>query len=114
VSQCSFQRAAEHDLQFFISNNSTVILFKAITRGTEAFGMGEILSGTESLPTGHRLHHKVPEVHFERLVHHARARLGEGWLLLASSTISDPDFGFGVDPGRLRGYPLAHLAGTWW
>jgi hypothetical protein len=25
-----------------------------------------------------------------------------------------PDFGFGVDPGRLRGYPLAHLAGTWW
>ena len=24
-----------------------------------------------------------------------------------------PDFGFGVDPGRLRGYPLAHLAGTW-
>jgi hypothetical protein len=28
--------------------------------------------------------------------------------------ISDPDFGFGVDPGRLRGYPLAHLAGTWW
>jgi hypothetical protein len=24
------------------------------------------------------------------------------------------DFGFGVDPGRLRGYPLAHLAGTWW
>jgi hypothetical protein len=23
------------------------------------------------------------------------------------------DFGFGVDPGRLRGYPLAHLAGTW-
>jgi hypothetical protein len=32
----------------------------------------------------------------------------------ASSTISDPDFGFGVDPGRLRGYPLAHLAGTWW
>jgi hypothetical protein len=27
---------------------------------------------------------------------------------------SEPDFGFGVDPGRLRGYPLAHLAGTWW
>jgi hypothetical protein len=26
---------------------------------------------------------------------------------------SEPDFGFGVDPGRLRGYPLAHLAGTW-
>jgi hypothetical protein len=25
---------------------------------------------------------------------------------------SDPDFGFGVDPGRLRGYPLAHLAGA--
>jgi hypothetical protein len=25
-----------------------------------------------------------------------------------------PDFGFGVDPGRLRGYPLAHLPGTWW
>jgi hypothetical protein len=24
--------------------------------------------------------------------------LGSGWL----------------DPGRLRGYPLAHLAGTWW
>jgi hypothetical protein len=24
-----------------------------------------------------------------------------------------PDFGFGVDPGRLRGYTLAHLAGTW-
>jgi hypothetical protein len=28
--------------------------------------------------------------------------------------ISEPDFGFGVDPGRaLRGCPLAHLAGTW-
>jgi hypothetical protein len=26
---------------------------------------------------------------------------------------SEPDFGFGVNPGRLRGYPLAHLAGTW-
>jgi hypothetical protein len=34
--------------------------------------------------------------------------------LLAFNAISDPDFGFGVDPGRLRGYPLAHLAGTWW
>jgi hypothetical protein len=34
--------------------------------------------------------------------------------LLVSMAISDPDFGFGVDPGRLRGYPLAHLAGTWW
>jgi hypothetical protein len=27
---------------------------------------------------------------------------------------SEQDFGFGVDPGRLRGYPLAHLTGTWW
>jgi hypothetical protein len=34
--------------------------------------------------------------------------------LLVSMAISDPDFGFGLDPGRLRGYPLAHLAGTWW
>jgi hypothetical protein len=33
--------------------------------------------------------------------------------LLAFNVISDPDFGFGVDPGRLRGYPLAHLTGTW-
>jgi hypothetical protein len=37
-----------------------------------------------------------------------------GCFLLVSMAISDPDFGFGVDPGRLRGYPLAHLAGTWW
>ena len=35
-------------------------------------------------------------------------------VLLVSMAISDPDFGFGVDPGRLRGYSLAHLAGTWW
>jgi hypothetical protein len=36
-------------------------------------------------------------------------------LVLLAFTIpnSEPDFGFGVDPGRLRGYPLAHLAGTW-
>jgi hypothetical protein len=33
-------------------------------------------------------------------------------LLLVSMAISDPDFGFGVDPGRLRGYPRAHLAGA--
>jgi hypothetical protein len=35
-------------------------------------------------------------------------------LLAFTIPISDPDFGFGVDPGRLCGYPLAHLAGTWW
>jgi hypothetical protein len=34
--------------------------------------------------------------------------------LLVSMAISDPNFGlFGVEPGRLRGYPLAHLADTW-
>ena len=48
VSQCSFQRAARHELQFFISKHGLDILFKAITRGTEAFGMGKILSGTLS------------------------------------------------------------------
>ena len=50
VSQCSFQRAAEHELQFFISEHSPDILFKAITRGTEAFSMGKILSGTDPSP----------------------------------------------------------------
>jgi hypothetical protein len=34
-------------------------------------------------------------------------------VLLVSTAISEPDFGFGVDPGRLRGCPLAHLADTW-
>jgi hypothetical protein len=47
----------------------------------------------------------------EPLLHCAE---GDERPLLVSMAISDPDFGFGVDPGRLRGYPLAHLAGTWW
>jgi hypothetical protein len=34
-------------------------------------------------------------------------------VLAFTTPISDPDFGFGVDPERLRGYPLAHLAGRW-
>jgi hypothetical protein len=39
---------------------------------------------------------------------------GGGNELAFTTPKSEPDFGFGVDPGRLRGYPLAHLAGTWW
>jgi hypothetical protein len=36
-----------------------------------------------------------------------------GLSLLVSMAISDPDVGLGMDPGRLRGRPLAHLAGAW-
>jgi hypothetical protein len=34
--------------------------------------------------------------------------------LLAFDVILELNFGFGVDPERLCGYPLAHLADTWW
>jgi hypothetical protein len=36
--------------------------------------------------------------------------IDEDHILLVAMAISDPDFDFGVDPGRLRGCPLAHIA----
>ena len=59
VAQCSFSRQANHLLQFFLGKSGSKKIFHAITTGTEAFGMGKVLSGTEPLDTGVRVSHKA-------------------------------------------------------
>jgi hypothetical protein len=78
----------------FRPNQSTPLLFGVFSaaRSLAAF------SALEYSPVAHELAAKSADTTATRF-HYPQFR---------------PDFGFGVDPGRLHGYPLAHLAGTWW